>query len=598
MQHLIRFFLTLFILLACAAYSPVDAEAAAQATGSVEAAYKKTADDWRALLRDNVRGKQRDPWLALEKRFLSLAAQDPKGDTGAKSRFQAARCREELAKRSALTSDWRNAANLYLDLGKKCPRHSLADDGLFQAAYIAAKRLNNPDEARTICETIIKSYPKGDMVENARALLASLPAGQSAGKGDTRAVPAKTPKLVSGDKPASSAAPAATSADKPGSAVPAKNLTQIICRGTSKKATVFLELDGAASFCHQYLAATPKRSARLVVDIGDVALGSDVKASHSYSGMVVSRARSSVSGTTDKRTRVVLDLGNVRHYTVDTGTNPPGIHVQCSVSRDLAGGKTPPAGGKDGPVVQGRFSGMGPGRPGTLMEQLGLTVKTIMIDAGHGGKDPGAMGNGITESQVTLSLANKLGERLKKQGFSVLYTRQNNSFVALDQRPILANSKKADLFVSLHVNASKDTKTNGLETYFLDLARSSSAATVAARENAVSVKSISDLQFILTDLMLTSKLQESQDLAAVVHKSMYDRLRQAGFTVSDNGVRSAPFYVLMGARMPAVLVEIGYLTNAADSRRIKSEKYLERVAEGISLGIVAYRNKLGRFAGK
>ncbi len=164
------------------------------------------------------------------------------------------------------------------------------------------------------------------------------------------------------------------------------------------------------------------------------------------------------------------------------------------------------------------------------------------------------------------------------------------------QRAVLANNKKADLFISLHVNSSTDKKTNGLETYFLDLARTSSAATVAARENAVSVKNISDLQFILTDLMLTSKLQESKDLAATLHKGMYARLKQAGFTMNDNGVRSAPFYVLMGARMPAVLVEAGYCSHAEDARRLKSSKYLERLADGLAQGVVAYKAKLARLS--
>ncbi|MCC8193078.1 MAG: N-acetylmuramoyl-L-alanine amidase [Deltaproteobacteria bacterium] len=542
----------------------------------------------------------RDPWLAVEKRFLAILAKDPKGNTGAKALYQAGRSREELARRSFLTGDWRQAANYYLDLGKKFPKHSLADDGLFQAAYIAAKQLQKPEEARRIAQTVLDRYPKGDMVGNARELLATLPKQASSAKPATGKTTAPVRAESAAPQPANAGKPATQAAGTVSRGKPeAGALTRILCRGTSRRSTVMLELDGAASFRHQYLAASAKQPARLVVDIDSVVVKPDVKPSVAFTGMTVSRARTSVVGGGDKKgVRVVIDLGNIRHYTVDTGTNPPGIHVQCSISRDLAGGRTPPADGKNGPVVQGRFSGRGPGQPGTLMEQLGLTVKTIMIDAGHGGKDPGAMGNGITEKHVTLTLAKMVGERLKKQGFTVLFTRQNDSFVALDQRAVMANNKKADLFISLHVNSSTDKKTNGLETYFLDLARTSSAATVAARENAVSVKNISDLQFILTDLMLTSKLQESQDLAATVHGRMFARLRQAGFVMNDNGVRSAPFYVLMGARMPAVLVEVGYLSNAEDARRIKNQKYLERLADGVAQGVVDYKTKLARFTGK
>lgn len=602
MQHVFRLFLVVLLFTAGTVLFSAGVSPAAQNAASPDAQYRQAAADWHILLKDGKRGAQRDPWLNLEKRFLAVTARDTKGDTGAKAQFQAARCREELAKRSVLTSDWRQAANLFLDLGKKYPRHSLADDGLFQAASIAARRLNKPDEARAICRTIIDKYPKGDMVGNARELLASLSAKGGKPAPAALSANAKPSSQASSAAKPSGAAPAAKPAAQSALAAAAPKataLTRVICRGTSKHSTVLLELDGSTPFRYQYLAATSKRTARLVVDIDSVALKSDVKPSVAVTGMAVTRVRASVVGGKDKKgVRVLIDLGNVRHYTVDTGANPPGIHVQCSTARDLSGGVTPPDGGKDGPVVPGVYAGLGNAQPGTLMEQLGLTVKTIMIDAGHGGKDPGAIANGITEKSAVLVLARLLGERLAKQGFSVLYTRQKDQFVALDQRAVIANNKKADLFISLHVNASKDKKTNGLETYFLDLARTSSAATVAARENAVSVKSISDLQFILTDLMLTSKLQESQDLAASVHQNMFSRLKQAGFTMNDNGVRSAPFYVLMGARMPAVLVEIGYCSNDDDANRIKSQKYLERLADGITLGVVEYKGKLARFTGK
>lgn len=578
-----------FIVAAALQTAPENASAAAKANPKAAAEmYSAAAKDWRALLQDAKRGQQRDSWSRLEKRFMAAAARDPKGAVGAKATFQAARCLEELARRSFRADDWQNAAARHQELAKKFPKHSLADDGLFHAAYIYAKRLNDPETARVLAQTLLTGHPKGDMAPSARELIASLPAKSAA----------KPPASPSAEKKSDASPKAPAPSPSPSSQQKeAAKLTRIICRGTSTNASVLLELDGTASFRHQYLAPSGRTPARLVIDVSDVALGADVKPKLEPSGMAVSRVRTVLSGGKDKKSiRVVIDFPQIRHYTVDVGLSPPGIHVRCSTAPDLAGGKTPPENGKNGPVVQGRFSGEQPGgRPGTLMEQLGLTVKTIMIDAGHGGKDPGAMGNGIKESLVTLELAEILGERLKKHGFDVLHTRAGDVFIPLDQRAVIANNQKADLLISLHVNSNKDNSINGLETYFLDLARTTSAATVAARENAVSVKSISDLQFILTDLMLTSKLQESQDLAAVIHQKMYNRVRLAGFTVNDNGVRSAPFYVLMGARMPAVLVEIGYLTNAADARRIKSSKYLERLADGIAVGVVEYKKKLSRF---
>ena len=594
-MHCICRFLCIAILLFAGgvfcAIEGVAAQSAASGEKGAAAVYSAAAKEWRELLRDEKRGSQREPWLKLERRFLAAESKAPKGDTGARARYQAARCREELAKHSRLAADWQQAVTHYLALAKEYPKHNLADDGLFQAAFIMANHLRTTDNARKTAQAVIDRYPRGDMVSKARGLLVSLP--QTPAPVPIQAAPspaptraASTPARETADQTAKAAATSA----------PASRLTRILCRGTSKRASVILELDGAASFRHQYLAPSGKNPARLVVDIDAVSMGPEVKPGMTPSGMAVSRVRTALSGARGKQgVRVVIDVDKIRHYTVDAGASPPGIHVQCSVAEDLPGGKSLPANKQNGPVVQGRYSGTESGRPGTLMEQLGLTVKTIMLDAGHGGKDPGAMGNGIKESAVTLNLAKLLGQRLEKQGFNVLYTREKDTYVALDQRAVIANNKKADLFISLHVNASRDKNIHGLETYFLDLARTSSAATVAARENAVSVKSISDLQFILTDLMLTSKLQESQDLAAVVHHNMYGRVRKAGFAVADNGVRSAPFYVLMGARMPAVLVEIGYLTHDGDVRRLASSKYLERLADGITLGVVEYKNKLARF---
>ncbi|MDR1947457.1 MAG: N-acetylmuramoyl-L-alanine amidase [Desulfovibrio sp.] len=227
-----------------------------------------------------------------------------------------------------------------------------------------------------------------------------------------------------------------------------------------------------------------------------------------------------------------------------------------------------------------------------LLAQLGLEVKTIMLDAGHGGKDPGAEGAGIVEKNFTLDMAKRLGAILRRRGFTVLYTRSGNGYLTLQQRPNAANAKKADLFISLHVNANPKPSVRGLEIYYLSEAKTGDAVTVAARENGVSAGKISDLQFILTDLMLSSKVKESRRLAETVHRGILNSLKKAGLPAFDNGVRSAPFYVLLGARMPAVLVEFGYITNKDDAASLKSDKYLSRQCEGIADGIEQYRLEL------
>ena len=228
----------------------------------------------------------------------------------------------------------------------------------------------------------------------------------------------------------------------------------------------------------------------------------------------------------------------------------------------------------------------------TVMEQLGLTVKTIMIDAGHGGKDPGCSANGIVEKTFTLAMAKRIGGLLQKKGFTVLYTRSDDTFITLQDRPDLANTKNADLFISVHLNANPSTSIHGLETYYLDSAKTKDAATVAARENGVSVKEISDLQVILTDLMLTSKVKESRSMAGCVQKAILGSLRKGKFSSYDHGVRSAPFYVLVGARMPAILVEFGYATNATEAANLKSDDFLLRQAQGVVDGVAAYKDQL------
>ncbi|NMC50962.1 MAG: AMIN domain-containing protein, partial [Desulfovibrio sp.] len=237
-------------------------------------------------------------------------------------------------------------------------------------------------------------------------------------------------------------------------------------------------------------------------------------------------------------------------------------------------------------------------RIGDLVEQLGLTVRTIMIDAGHGGKDPGAQGlNTLVEKDVNLRFAKILGKKLEDHGFEVLYTRTRDVFIPLEERTAMANAKKADLFVSIHCNAHGDPKSSGLEIYSLNLASTEDAVRVAARENAVSAKTISDLQLILTDLMLNTKMKESRDLAKTVQDKAIGSI-SGRWKTRDRGTHEAPFYVLMGARMPAVLVEMGYITNPNDAKRLASDKYLEALAQGMVNGVVAYKQRIERFTGE
>jgi N-acetylmuramoyl-L-alanine amidase len=231
-----------------------------------------------------------------------------------------------------------------------------------------------------------------------------------------------------------------------------------------------------------------------------------------------------------------------------------------------------------------------PAKEVSLARQLGLKVKRIVIDPGHGGKDSGCrVGGRYKEKNITLKIARFLAEKLRKKlGFEVFLTRNKDIFLSLERRTAIANMKKADLFISLHVNAHRDRRIHGLETYFLNMATDKRAVMVAARENATSEKNISDLQTILNDLMLNTKINESSRLAHNVQEGMRVTTRKSYKQIKSLGVKQAPFYVLIGAQMPAILVEVGFLTNRSERKRLLSAKYQKRVAEGIYAGISSY----------
>jgi N-acetylmuramoyl-L-alanine amidase len=221
-------------------------------------------------------------------------------------------------------------------------------------------------------------------------------------------------------------------------------------------------------------------------------------------------------------------------------------------------------------------------------------IRTIVIDAGHGGKDPGAIGpNGLKEKDVALSIAKRLKAKLEsKMNCKVLLTRTTDKFLELDERTMFANSVNADLFVSVHLNASRDRKARGVETYFLSPARSKGELATAARENMMALGSQdeveNDLAYIMSDLSSTQKVNDSAVLAGSVQHSVTAGLRHANLPVKDKGVKQAMFYVLWRASMPSVLVETGFISNREDERRFRNPAYLDSVAESIAGGLASY----------
>ncbi len=230
-----------------------------------------------------------------------------------------------------------------------------------------------------------------------------------------------------------------------------------------------------------------------------------------------------------------------------------------------------------------------------MARQLGLRVGRIVIDAGHGGRDPGAAGPGYFESALTLDIALRLEKLLAREpGVEVVLTRRTDEYVPLQERTAIANRAGADLFVSIHANASRNRNARGVESYLLNFASTEEAAAVAARENASSTLTMSHLNDLVKQIALNSKLDESRDLAGHVQKALVRRLRTSNRALKDLGVKQAPFVVLVGAAMPSVLVEVSFMTHRQEGRLLGTGPYRQRVAEALLDGVRGYLRTLKR----
>lgn len=234
----------------------------------------------------------------------------------------------------------------------------------------------------------------------------------------------------------------------------------------------------------------------------------------------------------------------------------------------------------------------------TLAEQLGLKVKRVIIDAGHGGHDTGAIGKGGTlEKDVSLSIALKLARLLGEAGLEVLLTREDDRFVRLEDRTAFANQQKGDLFISVHCNSAPTGKLGGVETYTLNTSSDRYNIRLAARENASTERGVGDLQLILADLATKANTEESSRLANRVQRELVGGLKDKNPAVRDLGHKEALFFVLLGAKMPAILVETSFLSNPTEERLLGSDAYQSDVADAIAEGVKGFleeRSKLAR----
>lgn len=234
----------------------------------------------------------------------------------------------------------------------------------------------------------------------------------------------------------------------------------------------------------------------------------------------------------------------------------------------------------------------------SMIRVLGLKVERVVLDPGHGGHDTGTIGpGGLLEKDLVLDVAQRLGHLIEtRMGSEVIYTRSDDTFIALERRTEIANEAKADLFLSVHANSSPLRSAAGVETFYMNFTTSKTALELAARENAGSQMSVYELQELLQKIVLKDKVEESREFATRVQSALYTlSARTTDARSKDRGVKKAPFVVLIGASMPSVLAEIGFISNAHDESIMRREEYRQRTAEALYKGLSGYANSLSHF---
>jgi N-acetylmuramoyl-L-alanine amidase len=269
--------------------------------------------------------------------------------------------------------------------------------------------------------------------------------------------------------------------------------------------------------------------------------------------------------------------------------------VEARVTADLARRQRPIAAREPAPAtVPAPVAPVENGAGGfSIARQLGLGVSRIVIDPGHGGHDPGAMGHRTTEAEVVLDVALRLEKLLNAEGtFDVVLTRRSNVYIALEERTAVANRAGADLFLSIHANSSRNRRATGVETYYLNFASNPEAEAVAARENATAARSMHQLPEMVRAIALNNNLDESRDFARLVQDAMVTRLKPHNGQLRDLGVKQAPFVVLIGATMPSVLAEIAFISNDSEGSLLRQGQYRQRVAEALFDSVKRYQRAL------
>lgn len=505
-----------------------------------EACYKK--------LRHNPRKqKYRDKWLSCIKKFEAVYRHDPKGPWAAAGLYMSGQLYQELYKRSFKTSDKQTAIDIY--------------------------------------ERIISDFRKSKYRQKAKYALRHISYKKTPKRASKKAIPKKHVARVEADSIGAeieklTAMPVPVKKDLKGPLDEDAKVLGLRYWSNPSYTRVVIDADKDVSYTHRLLKkdASIKKPQRLYVDLNNSRLKKDIKKIVPINDDLLIDARAGQYAF--NRVRVVVDIKSFQTYKIFSLKNPFRIVIDVWGTVDTPAQPVITVGKKNAKIPAG-----------ALAKQLALGVSRIVIDPGHGGRDYGAPGylKGVHEKKVVLKLARRLAKKIRKElGCDVIMTRNSDRNLTLEERTAIANTKNADLFISIHTNAVRDRRAYGIETFFLNLATDNDAILVAARENATSTKNISDLETILSDLMQNAKINESSRLAVHVQKSMYRHLRKHYSRIKSKGVKQAPFYVLLGAQMPAILIETSFISNPRECKRLNNTAYQDHMSEAIVEGIKEY----------
>jgi N-acetylmuramoyl-L-alanine amidase len=551
--------------------------------------------------------------LGLALAWLAVAPASAAPQSSAKDLYLSAQAREK-AVRAALDASppdppptrdsMRQVVAAYRQVVLRYPTSGYCDNALWLAAQLSADTfVRHGDErdraaALQLLISLTSEYPGSPLVSKARADAARIAALAA---------------------PAPATRPAGPASSPPQDAVLLRDVRR---RATTGGGVVEIELDGPIQYREERLYNPsrlffdlPKtrttdalKDATLVFDSGPIRQVRIGRHPNSMTRVVMDMAEGARCGsrlaTAPHRLVVTCGSDAAPGSAVEpvTAAAPPAERQASPPERpatDVAPSATPvprPAAEAPGTGVSAPAAPSANGRGGfSMARQLGLRVGRIVIDAGHGGRDPGAQGPGYTEANLTLDIALRLEKLLAKEpGVEVVLTRRTDEYVGLQERTAIANREGADLFVSIHANASRNRTARGVESYLLNFASTPEAAAVAARENASSTLTMSHLNDLVKQIALNSKLDESRDLARHVQTAMVRKLRASNQQIKDLGVKQAPFVVLVGASMPSVLVEVSFLTNKQEGRLLGTGAYRQRIAEALLDGVRRYLRTLKR----